>query len=59
MSEEQKKPKLPDPAPCCIICREKVTGPQFIASKPRRGPTMYAHTHCFEEEQKAQKEGNA
>lgn len=55
---EERKPRLPKKhAPFCFICGERVTDPPFIASKPRRGPTMYAHTRCFEEEQKAQKEG--
>lgn len=58
MSKDQKQPKLPDPAPVCVICGEKVTCPPFIASKQRRGPTIYAHTSCFKEEQRALKEDN-
>ena len=36
----------------CVICGEKVTAPPFITSKPHRGPVMYAHTECFEAEQR-------
>lgn len=55
MSEE-RKPRLPKKhASCCVICGESVTDPPFIASKPRRGPTMYAHTRCLKEEQRSLK----
>jgi hypothetical protein len=40
----------------CLICGEKVTAPPFIASKPRRGPTIYVHTECFKQEQREYKE---
>jgi hypothetical protein len=48
----------PQPKFCdrCVICGEKIEGQGFIASKPRRkGSTIYAHTRCFEEEQKGAK----
>ena len=35
----------------CVICGEPVAAPPFIASKPRRGATIYAHTACLEQEQ--------
>lgn len=41
----------------CTICQEQVMAPPFIASKPRRGSVIYAHTSCFEKEQKELKEG--
>lgn len=53
MSEE-RKPRLPKKhPPFCAICGEKITAPPFIASKPRRGRTIYAHTRCLEEEQRS------
>lgn len=54
-------PKLPKyERVYCVICLEQVTAPPFVASKPHKGPIIYAHTSCFEEEQKElkkQKEG--
>lgn len=56
MSEEWK-PRIPKCGKVyCVICREQVTAPPFVASKPRRGPTIYAHTECFTKEQKEWKE---
>lgn len=54
------KPKLPEWSDArCIICGEKINGPEYIASKPRKGPIIYAHTHCYEKEQEDRKEGKA
>ena len=51
------EPRLPNVDKCfCIICREQVTAPPFIASKPRKGPTLYIHTECFQKEQRGWKE---
>lgn len=58
MSEEWN-PKPPDlwrGEANCVICGEKITAPPFIASKPKRGATIYAHTRCFTKEQKVLKE---
>ena len=44
------KPKLPEQKPYCVICGEKVTAPPFIASKPKRGVAIYAHTACLQRE---------
>lgn len=49
---ETWNPKLPERRPCCAICGERVTAPPFVASKLRKGPTIYAHTECFQKEQK-------
>ena len=35
----------------CVICGEPITAPPFVASKPKRGATIYAHTSCLEHEQ--------
>ena len=43
-------PKLPERRPYCAVCREPVTAPPFIASKPKRGATIYAHTTCLKQE---------
>lgn len=43
----------------CVICLEQVTAPPFVASKPRKGSIIYAHTACFEKEQKEWKEEHA
>lgn len=51
MNGEKWTPTLPSCARC-IICGGLITGMSFMASKPRRGPILYAHTQCFEEEQK-------
>lgn len=54
------KPKLPwRLEPRCIICGEKITDQEFIASKPHKGPTIYAHRDCFEKEQEDRKAGRA
>lgn len=53
------EPKIPIGRPVfCVICREQVTAPPFVASKPRKGSVIYAHTSCFEKEQKELKEGH-
>lgn len=49
MSNEWK-PKLPKQKPYCTVCGEKVTAPPFMASKPKRGATIYAHTACLKRE---------
>ena len=55
---EAWEPKIPKyERVFCIICREQVTAPPFVASKPRKGPIIYAHTECFMKEQKEWKEG--
>lgn len=55
---EAWEPKIPKYGKVyCVICTEQVTAPPFVASKPRRGPVIYAHTSCFEKEQKELKEG--
>lgn len=43
--------KLQDHARC-VICGEPITAPPFVASKPRRGAVVYAHTICLEQEQR-------
>lgn len=54
------KPKLPEWSDArCIICGEKITDQEFIASKPHKGPTIYAHSHCYEKEQEDRKAGRA
>lgn len=40
----------------CVICGQRVEAPPFVASKPRKGPTIYAHTECFTKEQTEWKE---
>lgn len=58
MTEENWKPTLPtNGCACCVICGERITSSEFIAAKPRRGPTTYAHTYCFENEQTELREG--
>ncbi len=47
-----KELKLPTFPPRCVICGERVLAPPFVASKPRKGTTIYAHTACLEQEQK-------
>lgn len=54
--EKDIKWKLPESPPRCVICGGRVAGPPFIASKPRRGTTIYAHTLCFKKEQETRKE---
>jgi hypothetical protein len=60
-----KERKIKLPTPCrCVICSEAVTEAQpFIASKPRRGGLIVAHTECWEKEQRelreARKNANA
>lgn len=60
-----KERKIKLPMPCrCVICSEAVTeGQPFIASKPRRGGLIVAHTECWEQEQRelkeAEKDANA
>lgn len=56
---EKWEPKIPRTGTVfCAICREPVTAPPFVASKPRRGPIIYIHTACFEKEQRELKETN-
>lgn len=55
MSEERKSRLPKKHAPRCVVCGEEITDPPFIASKPRRGRTIYAHTRCLEEEQRSLK----
>jgi hypothetical protein len=40
-------PKLPKRRTYCTVCGEPITAPPFIASKPKRGATIYAHTTCL------------
>lgn len=49
---ETWNPRLPLRCPICTICGERVLTPPFVASKPRKGTTIYAHTACLEQEQK-------
>lgn len=54
---EKWNPKIPKYEKVfCVICGEQVTAPPFVASKPRRGSTIYIHTSCFEKEQKELRE---
>ena len=53
---ETWNPRLPTRHPTCAICGERVTAPPFVASKPRKGPTIYIHTACFVQERREQKE---
>ena len=46
MSKEWQ-PKLPKQKPYCTVCGEPVTAPPFIATKPKRGTLIYAHTACL------------
>ena len=49
-------PKLPEfRKTLCVICNEEITAPPFIASRLRRGPTVYAHTECVKTERKDNK----
>lgn len=40
----------------CVVCGGDISAPPSIASKPRKGSTIYAHTECIktrgEEERK-------
>lgn len=53
-----KERKIKLPTPChCVICGETVWECfPFIASKPRRGGLIVAHTKCWEQEQRELKE---
>lgn len=52
MSSKPWEPRIPSyPRPYCAICKEAVTAPPFVASKPRKGPIIYIHTECFAKEQ--------
>lgn len=43
--------------PTCIICGERITSEDFIASKQRKGRVVFVHADCFAKEQKELKEG--
>lgn len=49
-NNDENRIKLKDGARCAI-CGEPVLAPPFVASKPKRGATIYAHTACLEQEQ--------
>ena len=49
MTNETNNP-TPKEGARCVVCGEPVTAPPFVASKPRRGATIYAHTSCLEKE---------
>lgn len=54
-------PKLPKHKTYCTVCGEPITAPPFIASKPKRGATIYAHTACLmqeKEEKRDARKGN-
>lgn len=50
MNNDESRLKLKDGARCAI-CGEPVTAPPFVASKPKRGATILAHTECLQKEQ--------
>ncbi len=52
MSNEGYNPK-PKASTRCVICGGYFTfDTPFIAAKPRRGATIFAHTECLEQEQR-------
>ena len=58
MTEKKWTPNLSKyDRPTCIICGERITTEDFIASKQRKGGVLFAHAHCFEKEQQELKEG--